>query len=800
METREIISVKTITVRKVYDLSVDTNHNFLITKKNIIVHNSGKSYLGCLWIICNSMRYAKTRYLIGRAVLKNLKESTLLTFFEVCTKLGLVSDRDYTYNSMNNVIKFWNGSEVYLKDLFQYPSDPEFDSLGSTEFTAAFIDEASQITEKAKNVVSSRLRFRLDEYNLIPKILFCTNPTKNFLYYDFFMRHREGTLPSYRKFIPALVGDNPFISKHYVEQLQKLDQVTKERLLFGNWNYDSDPSRLIEYDKILDLFTNKIPHGEQKYISCDIARFGDDKTTIWVWHGLAVVEFVEMAKRSTKEVRIELERLEAKHQVPRSNIIVDEDGVGCLHPKTEVFTPQGWKLAKDIRIGDDIYSCDENEVLEIRKVYEATHLEDERFLEIGKGVRFTDSHYHLYRTRKENAWRYAYWDEVSQKQSIYANQSFKWIGKDADLVFQETTYEMPNGGMKRLDNAIVSDTNRFARLLGWFVSEGSFSNKNYISIVQKETSWKNKHIVEALDEASVRYTTKTSKQGAIQYVFCQKALKKWLFEECYGLSKHAHGKKIPCCIKNSTTETILKFLEAFRLGDGYMHHGLPEFVSSSKQLADDLQECLFKCGYNATIAIKQPKGSVFYIDGRKVIRQHDMFVVYCTKELLRISRGFKKEFRSPAINIRITGQTKLYLVRFNGRIMWTHNGGIKDEMNGIKGFVNNSSPIQSLRATTPSNYANLKSQCYFKLADYINTGKIGIDCFYPVEAKKRLIEDLEQVRQKDIDKDGKLSVVPKDMVKDKLGRSPDYSDGLMLRMYYEVRQYVTPTIGSARIF
>ena len=39
----------------------------------------------------------------------------------------------------------------------------------------------------------------------------------------------------------------------------------------------------------------------------------------------------------------------------------------------------------------------------------------------------------------------------------------------------------------------------------------------------------------------------------------------------------------------------------------------------------------------------------------------------------------------------------------------------------------------------------------------------------------------------DADKDGKLAVMPKDKVKDKLGRSPDISDMLMMRMHFELR-------------
>jgi hypothetical protein len=48
------------------------------------------------------------------------------------------------------------------------------------------------------------------------------------------------------------------------------------------------------------------------------------------------------------------------------------------------------------------------------------------------------------------------------------------------------------------------------------------------------------------------------------------------------------------------------------------------------------------------------------------------------------------------------------------------------------------------------------------------------------------MEELEQVRAKDMDKDNKLQIIPKDTIKAILGRSPDYADALAMRMYYEV--------------
>lgn len=290
----------------------------------------GKSYLGCVWSIYMCLRYPGVRGLMGRAVLKSLKESTLLSFFMVCKSWGLKKDIDYKYNSMAGVISFSNGSEIYLKDLFLYPSDPEFDSLGSTEYSFAFLDEVSQITEKAKNIVMSRLRFKLDEFGLIPKMLMASNPSKNFAYREYYKPYIDGSLPHYRKFVPALVGDNPFISAYYEQNLQKLDKISKERLLYGNWEYDDDPSKLFEYENILNMFNYNFADGRPKnsWLSVDVARFGDDKTVFVYWKGLHIEWIKSMDKSSTVEVRKAIENICLTNSIPFSQVVIDEDGVG----------------------------------------------------------------------------------------------------------------------------------------------------------------------------------------------------------------------------------------------------------------------------------------------------------------------------------------------------------------------------------------------------------------------------------------------------------------------------------------
>ena len=288
----------------------------------------GKSYIGCAWIIYSCIRYKGIRCLIGRSKLDNLKKTTLNTFFEICKSWGLRANKDYEFNGASNIITFYNGSQVMLKDLFHYPSDANYDSLGSLELTMAFIDECNQITQKAKAILSSRIRYKLDEYKLIPKLFMSCNPAKNWVYNEFYLPSKQGVLPKHRKFIQALASDNVHISKHYETQLQKLDEISKQRLLYGNWEYDDSEDKLIEYNAILNMYDNTTAQTGEKYISADIARFGKDKTVIIYWNGLRAEKIKVLETNTITEAAQEIRELQRIESVKLSNIIVDDDGVG----------------------------------------------------------------------------------------------------------------------------------------------------------------------------------------------------------------------------------------------------------------------------------------------------------------------------------------------------------------------------------------------------------------------------------------------------------------------------------------
>jgi hypothetical protein len=290
--------------------------------------HGGKSYLECFWEVAMCEAYPGTGWLLGRKELLNLKRTTLLTFFKICAEYNLKPDVHFKYNQQSNIIDWHNGSQIFLFDLGYQPSDPLYTRLGGLELTGAAIDESNEVPVQAINIVKTRLGRRLNKkYGLLPKLLEGFNPDKGHVYFRYYKPWKENSLPPHRQFIKALPQDNPHTTPEILNQLLNSDPVTVQRLLHGNFEYDDDPTALIEFDAITDLFTNTVSTGE-KYISADVARQGSDKIVIYVWNGLKVEKIVTKQKQGTDVTANDIKKLEEIHKVPRSHVIVDEDGIG----------------------------------------------------------------------------------------------------------------------------------------------------------------------------------------------------------------------------------------------------------------------------------------------------------------------------------------------------------------------------------------------------------------------------------------------------------------------------------------
>lgn len=291
--------------------------------------SSGKSRIACYWLILSCLKYPGTRYLLGRARLLNLKRTTLKTFLDISKEWNI--EHLFNFNRQDNVIKWSNGSEIVLMDLFQYPSDEEFVKLGSMEITGAVIDEGGEVSEKAYRILKTRLRYKLKEFGLVPKLFICSNPSKNWLYSIFYKPAQDGSLPVYRKFIQALPTDNKYNSKEYLASLtpESLGMGVYKMLMLGDWNYANSDYDLFDHSAVLNCFYfNSKKPSNQRYITIDPASSGKDATVISLWIGYDCLKILEIEKADTGQIVDKVKELMIQNNIPIRNVVVDRVGIG----------------------------------------------------------------------------------------------------------------------------------------------------------------------------------------------------------------------------------------------------------------------------------------------------------------------------------------------------------------------------------------------------------------------------------------------------------------------------------------
>lgn len=288
----------------------------------------GKSWILCESRLLNAIRLPGYRSYIAREELKRLMQSTFITWSKVCRHHKIPNI--WKLNGQYNYIEFDNGSRIDLLDAKFLPSDPLYERFGSTEYTDGAIEEAGEVHPLFRDVMKSRIGRHLnDELGIHPTTLITGNPKKNWTYSEFYKPSKDGTLPKNKIFIQALYNDNKFTSSSYEAQLSQLSDIKlKQRLMFGNWEYDDDPNALMRYDTISDLFSNSVRKSDELYMTVDVARKGKDKAVILIWKGLHCQFIKTIDKCRIDQLEIEIRTLARQYNIPFSNIIADEDGVG----------------------------------------------------------------------------------------------------------------------------------------------------------------------------------------------------------------------------------------------------------------------------------------------------------------------------------------------------------------------------------------------------------------------------------------------------------------------------------------
>jgi hypothetical protein len=187
-------------------------------------------------------------------------------------------------------------------------------------------------------------------------------------------------------------------------------------------------------------------------------------------------------------------------------------------------------------------------------------------------------------------------------------------------------------------------------------------------------------------------------------------------------------------------------------------------------------------------------------DGNESDNDYTVFTIW---DGLEVEQIIKKHRQSTDITIRdAKDYASLHKVPYS-HIAVDANGlgvSVADGLNGCVAFNSNSSPfltksqIRDKKSRiendyTPAHqaiYANLKTQCAFKLAELVNDHKISASSVG--DYRDEIIADLTaNLQERDIEKDGKKKMATKEDIKAELGRSPDVGDTFLMRMYWVLK-------------
>lgn len=362
----------------------------------------------------------------------------------------------------------------------------------------------------------------------------------------------------------------------------------------------------------------------------------------------------------------------------------------CFSDDTEILTDNGWKLIKEVVVGDSVATLNtETKEIEYQEPtdyivndYEGKMIE---LTNLKKSIEclITPNHLVLRTDRDKKKLFKQQADSLTDKGYIprtgnwtgnneeyfelpeYHNE-WDWISKDSHdndyLVCTRVKHEP-------ILKILMKD---WAALLGWYISEGSThdsSNGNPSTVVISQT----KH-VEIIREILDRLPFKYKYNGhSFRFSSIQVATHLKEFGLCY-------EKFVPDYIKSSSPEIIRIFLDNFNLGDGSIHKGNKVYFTTSKRLADDLQELIFKVGSVCNIVFNDNAGTSMSVNGKSYIRrrgnytlyEHNKFTDFWFETGCRKARYIKEVDYNGKVYCLTVPNGTVY-VRRNGKPFWSSN-------------------------------------------------------------------------------------------------------------------------------
>ncbi|KKN77978.1 hypothetical protein LCGC14_0355430 [marine sediment metagenome] len=332
----------------------------------------------------------------------------------------------------------------------------------------------------------------------------------------------------------------------------------------------------------------------------------------------------------------------------------------CFSADTEILTETGWRKFPDLGTGERVAQLTDDGELEFvvpLSHYVADHVGEMIGFE-NEGVDFLVTPDHRLNVSLRNARRGKWSDYRFRKaEECYGKQNMR-VKRDA--VWQ----------------GAATRSVAFFRWLGFWFADGSagiYNGRHACIITQKNGL---DDVRSLFTRAGLVFTENRRSDAGVNFRLSVTPKTKPLIIllASYG---RATTKIVPQWVKDAPPAHITAFLEGYEAGDGkHSAHGVRELCTSSKRLADDIQELALRAGLAANVHLLEPAGHPYTINGVSGTTNADHYSVTLTRKVSpallahgRYRGWYKEQYSGRVYCVEVPAHR--VFVRRNGRAHWS---------------------------------------------------------------------------------------------------------------------------------
>jgi hypothetical protein len=356
--------------------------------------------------------------------------------------------------------------------------------------------------------------------------------------------------------------------------------------------------------------------------------------------------------------------------------LIDE---ACFDDQTEILTDSGWKFFADLGENDRVLTKPQiggSAYFEWPSRYYQYPYSGEMITYDTRAMSFSVTPKHkLWRGHRDYVSGHVSWgfqeagDQLNQR--IMFDRTFDWDGEEP------LTIEVPQFIGRTTHPRIAISMWDWMEFLGWFLSEGCVvkqKGRPYSVAIAQQDPVARKRIVDCFKRMGFdpkEYLRPNGGSESVQVHSVQ--LASFLYD---GL--RAKENRVPRYVMNLSSRLIRIFLDSYLAGDGYVKGKREIFYTSSKGMADDLQELLLRTGVHASITSRDLPHSDFGTHIAKPTGPGYVVGSYVEKyAAVRTQNIVRREYDGFVYCVEVP-ETHLVYVRRNGKCHWSGNSGIED--------------------------------------------------------------------------------------------------------------------------